>query len=133
MDISILPQLVTASQVCGAVSNAAATAIGAPELEGISVFHGAGDLGSTTVGATVCAGLGIQSAYAYIGTSGWVARTVAEGEPAAHRWRLCDCKQALSPIRQRICDCSVVHQPLPSTEKREIAGGLARGESGSCA
>lgn len=42
-------------------------------LVGTPVFHGVGDLASTTVGAV---GLGPGAAYAYLGTSGWIATCV---------------------------------------------------------
>ena len=44
-------------------------------LVGVPVFHGVGDLASTTVGAV---GIGASSgaSYMYLGTSGWIARCV---------------------------------------------------------
>ena len=45
----------------------------------VPVFHGVGDLASTTVGA-VGVGAAGGASYAYCGTSGWVARVRARGE-----------------------------------------------------
>jgi xylulokinase len=65
-----LPQLVAADAQVGEVGEAIARETGLPE--GIPVFHGAGDVATTTLGA----GAGEPGRYyAYLGTSGWLAAT----------------------------------------------------------
>lgn len=58
----------------GRVSALAAAELGAPELEGAAVCHVGGDAVSTTFGAG-CSMPG-SGFYVYVGTSGWVGRTV---------------------------------------------------------
>lgn len=60
----------------------------------IKIYHGPGDLGSTTMGAQALqtyinhSDLHVSKSYFYIGTSGWVARTEVRSK---------DCKQAETP------------------------------------
>ena len=84
LDPSLLPPLPTgaAAEPIGRVSAAAAADLGqlaGERLAGIPVFHGMGDVASTTIGAT---GLGQGGAYMYLGTSGWIAAT-QKGEVSA--------------------------------------------------
>lgn len=76
LDAALLPRLLPASAVCGCLSAAAGAALGLPA--GLPVVHGAGDLGATTVGV----GAGAPGrAYLYLGTSGWVAASLAHATP----------------------------------------------------
>jgi xylulokinase len=69
---SLLPAVVRADTVDGGLRSEPALLIGLPE--GTPVFHGAGDAGSTTIGA----GAGVPGALScYLGTSGWLAATTA--------------------------------------------------------
>jgi xylulokinase len=71
---SLFPGVVAADHVDGGLGENAARLLGLPS--GIPVFHGAGDAGSTTVGA----GAGIPGALScYLGTSGWIAASSAGG------------------------------------------------------
>ena len=71
LDADLLPQLVSSTEVTGALTPVAAQALGLPP--GLPVVHGPGDAATTTLG--VGAGrAGVR--YAYLGTSGWVAGTV---------------------------------------------------------
>ena len=76
IDASMLPDLLTGESPdpVGAVSARAAEALGvASTFAGTPVYHGVGDLASTTTGATGGADDGEIRAYAYLGTSGWIA------------------------------------------------------------
>ena len=78
VDPSLLPRLVNgaAPAPIGEVSKSTADALDLPaSLVGVPVFHGVGDLASTTVGA-VGIGQGSGASYMYLGTSGWIARCV---------------------------------------------------------
>ncbi len=67
---TLLPAVVDPAAVTGALQPGAAEAVGLPA--GLPVVHAAGDALATTLGV-----LGVERdrAYAYLGTSGWVART----------------------------------------------------------
>ena len=68
-----LPRIEQAGTVSGVVSAHAAEACGLPY--GLPVIHGAGDAGSSTIGA----GAGVPGVVScYLGTSGWIAMTVNE-------------------------------------------------------
>lgn len=70
LDNARLPTLMDADADLAEVTRAAADRLGLPDaLVGARVIHGCGDLGATTLGA------GART-YLYLGTSGWVARTV---------------------------------------------------------
>ena len=72
---TLLPKLFDGGAKIGELQKKAATDLGIPA--GLPVFLGPGDAGSATIGA----GCGVPGkAYAYIGTSGWVA--FAEKQPA---------------------------------------------------
>ena len=78
VDPNLLPRLVNgaAPAPIGEVSRSTTDALNLPaSLVGVPVFHGVGDLASTTVGAV---GIGASSgaSYVYLGTSGWIARCV---------------------------------------------------------
>ena len=82
VDPALLPPLLRgfAPPPVGEVSGKAAETLRLPRnLEGVPVFHGVGDLASTTVGAVGVSAAGGAS-YAYCGTSGWVARVRTRGE-----------------------------------------------------
>lgn len=83
LDMRLLPDLPHAgsSGPLGTVCAQAVAALGLPaELAGVPVFHGVGDVASTTIGAT---GLGTGGgAYLYLGTSGWVADCRPDSENA---------------------------------------------------
>lgn len=66
----ILPQLVPGDHVDGYLSNETAASLGLPT--GCPIFHGSGDVGTTTLGANAGES-GTTSCY--LGTSGWVAAT----------------------------------------------------------
>jgi xylulokinase len=69
----LLPSITPGGQRIGELTDRAAKALGLPP--GIPVHHGPGDAGAATIGA----GSGeIGTAYAYLGTSGWIAFTAAE-------------------------------------------------------
>lgn len=71
---SKLPRLASGAQALAPLSAASVALLGLPEScvgAGIQVCHGAGDLGTTTIGAL--APLGGRGAYCYLGTSGWAA------------------------------------------------------------
>eukprot|EP00192_Tetraselmis_astigmatica_P013431 CAMPEP_0117654882 /NCGR_PEP_ID=MMETSP0804-20121206/3984_1 /TAXON_ID=1074897 /ORGANISM="Tetraselmis astigmatica, Strain CCMP880" /LENGTH=328 /DNA_ID=CAMNT_0005461199 /DNA_START=161 /DNA_END=1144 /DNA_ORIENTATION=+ len=72
LNTSLLPPLpsISKTEPIGMVTAAAAAKMGSPadSLAGVPVFHGMGDVASTTIGAT---GLGQGGAYMYLGTSGW--------------------------------------------------------------
>lgn len=79
VDPELLPPLLLgfAPPPVGEVSARTAEALGLPRnLERVPVFHGVGDLASTTVGA-VGVGAAGGASYAYLGTSGWIARVRA--------------------------------------------------------
>jgi xylulokinase len=68
--VSLLPPIVSGGAKVGSLSREAAEALGLKA--GLPVHHGPGDAGATTLGA----GSGEPGqAYAYIGTSGWIAFT----------------------------------------------------------
>ena len=79
IDPEMLPDLIVgaAPDPVGEVSAAAAERLGlAPSFAGVPVFHGVGDLASTTIGAIGGGGSDDASgpgAYLYLGTSGWIA------------------------------------------------------------
>ena len=79
IDPEMLPDLIVGSapDPVGEVSAAAAERLGlAPSFAGVPVFHGVGDLASTTIGAIGGGGSDDASgpgAYLYLGTSGWIA------------------------------------------------------------
>jgi xylulokinase len=89
LDVSLLPHLPTSREVnttgprqltapLGRVTEGAVSDLGLPrQLAGVPVFHGVGDVASTTIGAT---GLGAGGAYLYLGTSGWVATCVCDDD-----------------------------------------------------
>ena len=82
-----LPQVLPADAVAGPLLGAPATALGL--RPGVPVFNGAGDAAAATWGALAdCP----QSAYVYIGTTGWVAATVAlsEANPPRDIYTLAD-------------------------------------------
>ena len=82
VDPALLPPLLRgfAPPPVGKVSKKAAERMRLPRnLERVPVFHGVGDLASTTVGA-VGVGAAGGASYAYCGTSGWVARVRVRGE-----------------------------------------------------
>lgn len=82
VDPALLPPLLRgfAPPPVGEVSEKTAERMRLPRnLERVPVFHGVGDLASTTVGA-VGVGAAGGASYAYCGTSGWVARVRARGE-----------------------------------------------------
>jgi xylulokinase len=62
-------------RVCAHVSAAAAGGFGLPQLAGVPVVHAGGDAASATLGAG-CASPE-DGRYLYVGSSGWVGRTVA--------------------------------------------------------
>jgi len=68
--IDILPYLVPGDHVDGYLSNETAASLGLPP--GCPIFHGSGDVGTTTLGANA-GEPGTTSCY--LGTSGWVAAT----------------------------------------------------------
>jgi xylulokinase len=69
----LLPPITSGGQHLGALTAHAAKALGLQPS--IPVYHGPGDAGAATIGA----GSGeIGTAYAYLGTSGWIAFTAAE-------------------------------------------------------
>ena len=70
----------------GAIDDAVADALELPKaLRGARVFHGVGDLASTTIGATGWdLGDGGAREYLYLGTSGWIARTCAAQDDDAN-------------------------------------------------
>jgi xylulokinase len=70
---ALLPAVVDPAAVTGTLLPAAAAALGLPA--GLPVVHGPGDALATTLGVL---GSARDRAYAYLGTSGWVARTGAE-------------------------------------------------------
>lgn len=73
---ALLPPLRPAGSRLGLLHQAASQATGLPE--GIPVLQGVGDLGAATVGA----GAGRPGrAYAYLGTSGWVACSATQAQP----------------------------------------------------
>jgi xylulokinase len=66
----LVPPITPGGHRVGALTSAAAEVLGLPP--GIPVYHGPGDAGATTIGA----GSGEPgAAYAYLGTSGWIALT----------------------------------------------------------
>ena len=68
-----LPEIEPAGTISGTVNAAAARQCGLKA--GVTVIHGAGDAGSSTVGA----GAGIPGVYScYLGTSGWIATTLPD-------------------------------------------------------
>lgn len=71
-----LPVLLAADTPIGLVTRSAADATGLPA--GLPVYTGAGDLAATTVGV----GAGEPGRfYCYLGTSGWIATTLAQATP----------------------------------------------------
>ena len=77
VDPALLPPLVLgfAPPPVGEVSSRTAEALKLPRnLERVPVFHGVGDLASTTVGAVGVGASSCGASYAYLGTSGWIAR-----------------------------------------------------------
>jgi xylulokinase len=68
----ILPHLVPGDHIDGYLSNETAASLGLPT--GCPIFHGSGDVGTTTLGANA-GEPGTTSCY--LGTSGWVAATTA--------------------------------------------------------
>ncbi|MEU4622093.1 FGGY family carbohydrate kinase [Actinoplanes sp. NPDC023801] len=78
----LLPKLVTGDSVTGDLGASAAAVLGLPA--GIPVLLASGDAASTTSGVV---GDELGTAYAYLGTSGWLAAVVdtARRPPAAHR------------------------------------------------
>lgn len=80
LDPAYLPTLRRAGDPVGTVSAAASQATGLPA--GTPVLQGVGDLGATTVGV----GAGVPGRfYGYLGTSGWLASTLAQAEPCPER------------------------------------------------
>jgi xylulokinase len=80
LDPALLPELRRAGVQVGTVSASAAQMTGLPV--GTPVFQGVGDLGATTVGV----GAGVPGRlYGYLGTSGWLASTLAQAEPCPER------------------------------------------------
>ena len=76
----LLPPLRRTGETLGKVTAAAASATGLPV--GTPVLVGVGDLGATTVGV----GAGEPgTAYAYLGTSGWIAASLPEAIPMPER------------------------------------------------
>lgn len=74
--IRLLPSFIPGGACVGALSSSAAAALGL--RPGLPVHCGPGDAGATTLGA----GSGeIGAAYAYLGTSGWIAFTAARRSP----------------------------------------------------
>ena len=73
-----LPRVACGADAFAPLSSAAAAALGLPP-EGVRVHHGAGDLGTATVGARLACSA--SSTYVYLGTSGWVATVRPGGEP----------------------------------------------------
>eukprot|EP00854_Cymbomonas_tetramitiformis_P006176 gene6176-7405_t len=72
LEQSKLPTLVEADAQVGTISPAAARELGLPrQMHGLPVYHGAGDLGCTALGAGA-------AEHMYVGTSGWIARTEPE-------------------------------------------------------
>ena len=69
----LLPPMLSGGQYIGPLGASAAKALGLQA--GVAVHHGPGDAGAATIGAG-CGEIG--SAYAYLGTSGWIAFTAAE-------------------------------------------------------
>jgi xylulokinase len=89
LDPRLLPRLVdgAAPAPVGVISREVLAALNLPRsLAGVPVFHGVGDLASTTVGAV---GLGAgsggsSSTYMYLGTSGWIAACKPWSEVLRH-------------------------------------------------
>lgn len=80
LDPALLPTLQRAGEQVGIVSASAAEMTGL--ALGTPVFQGVGDLGATTVGV----GAGVPGRlYGYLGTSGWLASTLLQAEPAPER------------------------------------------------
>ena len=83
--VAKLPPVRRGARLLAPLSAAAAAALGGALAEGTPVCLGAGDLGTTTVGALGSGGgraVGAPSTYCYLGTSGWVA-TVGDANPEA--------------------------------------------------
>ena len=68
-----LPALAAPADAVLPLSTAAAAALGIADGARVRVCHGAGDLGTTTVGALAALGGACSGTYCYLGTSGWVA------------------------------------------------------------
>lgn len=80
LDPGKLPMLRPSGAPLGQVHPAGAEATGIPA--GTPLFQGVGDLGAATVGV----GAGLPGRlYAYLGTSGWVAATAVQAQPAPER------------------------------------------------
>lgn len=72
----LLPPFVSGGQCIGELTDTAAAELGL--CAGVPVHCGLGDAGATTLGS----GSGeIGTAYGYLGTSGWIAFTAAQGAP----------------------------------------------------
>jgi xylulokinase len=82
-----LPSVIAADEIAGNLLTAAAIELGLPA--GIPIFNGAGDAAAATWGAFADQP---GSAYAYIGTTGWVAatQTMAEADPPLDIYTLAD-------------------------------------------
>lgn len=80
VDAACLPDILPADAILGALSKTIADDLGLSA--GIAVFNGAGDAAAATWGAAADTP---GHAYAYLGTTGWVAATVAMADAAAPR------------------------------------------------
>lgn len=86
-DIGQMPQILPADAVAGPLLDETAALLGLPR--GIPVYNGAGDGAAATWGAFADAP---NTAYAYIGTTGWVAGTMAldDARPPRESYTLAD-------------------------------------------
>lgn len=73
-----LPVILPADAVLGGVTAAAAARFGLPA--GLKVLNGSGDAGAATLGAGTA---GAERAHVYLGSTGWVARSVIARHPRA--------------------------------------------------
>lgn len=76
LDAALLPELLPAGEIVGGVTGQAAAATGL--RPGCPVLCGLGDAAATTLGAGV---VDASHCYAYLGTSGWVARVSDRWNP----------------------------------------------------
>jgi xylulokinase len=72
--LNALPPI-TSGGVCGCVSKDIARELGFPSMAGVPLVHAGGDAATATIGAGCYFPNGSQ--YLYMGTSGWVGRTIS--------------------------------------------------------
>ena len=118
-----LPRILPADAVLGPVTPGAAAWFGLPA--GLAVLNGSGDGGAATIGA------GIEragAAYAYLGTTGWVSRSVPASFPRA--------AQAITTLAHPAPDLLIETAPIlcagdAAAWARELLGELVAAPGGT--